>query len=228
MIFKTIARNIIELSFNFSIKVIEFFNNMEPYKRKAEMLSSMPEGTLGKAIADCLKDNNLRLVPGYESHDLKHVVLDYKMTPVDEIRMQAFMLGNGNYTLPCFIILIFGIILLPGKCSQFLKDFNRGKQAIPIASWTIEQYADKRIAGLQAEIFDSSLRPKNTVSIVNIISYLTMFAGISGMLFCLPFLFSASLADLVGAGFPFVGGAILFIGGLNALSNISKQRQKIS
>ena len=42
------------------------------------------------------------------------------------------------------------------------------------------------------------------------------------MLFCLPFLFSSNVADLVGAGFPFVGGAILFVGGLLVLSNLSK------
>ena len=71
------------------------------------------DGTLGKDIANCLEKNNLRFVPNYESHDLKHVLLDFKMTPVDEIRMQAFMLGNGNYSIPGFAIFIFGALLLP-------------------------------------------------------------------------------------------------------------------
>jgi hypothetical protein len=42
------------------------------------------------------------------------------------------------------------------------------------------------------------------------------------MLFCLPFLFSSNMADLVGAGFPFVSGAILIAGGLLTLSNLSR------
>ncbi|GGB74210.1 hypothetical protein GCM10007424_12660 [Flavobacterium suaedae] len=223
MIFQKIARSIIKISFDFSIKIIESLNDMEPYKLKERKLSAMTDGTLGKAISNCLRDNNLSLVPGYESHDLKHVILGYEMTPVDEIRMQAFMLGNRNYTLPCFIILIFGMVLLPSKWSLFFKDFNKGRNAKPIALWSVEEYADKDLSVLQYEVFESASNPQNNINIVSIISYIAMFAGVFGMLFCLPFLFSVSVADLVGAGFPFVGGAILFIGGLNALSNVSRQ-----
>jgi len=50
-------------------------------------------------------------------------------------------------------------------------------------------------------------------------------AGIFGMLFCFPFLWSSNIADLVGAGFPFVAGAILTIGGLVNLSILSKNVQ---
>ncbi|WP_343744769.1 hypothetical protein [Chitinophaga sp.] len=42
------------------------------------------------------------------------------------------------------------------------------------------------------------------------------------MIYCLPFLFSSSMKDLVGAGFPFVGGAIIASAGLIALSNLAK------
>ena len=38
------------------------------------------------------------------------------------------------------------------------------------------------------------------------------------MLFCFPFLWSARMEDLVGAGFPFVGAAVLFSCGLVALA----------
>ncbi len=55
-------------------------------------------------------------------------------------------------------------------------------------------------------------------SFINIISLLTMAAGLFGMLFCFKFLWSALLEDLVGAGFPFVAGAILFGCGLIALT----------
>ena len=55
-------------------------------------------------------------------------------------------------------------------------------------------------------------------STINLISVVTMGAGLFGMLFCLRFLWSALLEDLVGAGFPFVGGAILFGCGLISLT----------
>ena len=57
---------------------------------------------------------------------------------------------------------------------------------------------------------------------LNIIAILTMIAGAFGMLFCFPFLWSANIADLVGAGFPFVGGAILFSFGLLTLAVLNR------
>jgi len=48
------------------------------------------------------------------------------------------------------------------------------------------------------------------------------------MLFCVKFLFSSNIADLVGAGFPFIGGAILSVGGLLALSNLSRHKKAVA
>jgi hypothetical protein len=55
-------------------------------------------------------------------------------------------------------------------------------------------------------------------------SYVLVAAGLFGMLFCFPFLWSANMADLVGAGFPFVGGAILVAGGLLSLTLQANRR----
>lgn len=58
--------------------------------------------------------------------------------------------------------------------------------------------------------------------IAKIGAYSAIAAGLFGMLFCLPFLFSANMFDLVGAGFPFVGGCVIASAGLISLSNITK------
>ncbi|KGO79189.1 hypothetical protein Q762_14550 [Flavobacterium cauense R2A-7] len=115
---------------------------MKPYNQKVEKLRELPKGTLGNDIAKILDENKVKLIPNYESHDLKHVLLNYGMNAEDEIRMQAFMLGNGNYTFPCIAILTFGTILLPGMWSTFYKDYKRGKNAKPISSWSIDKYAE--------------------------------------------------------------------------------------
>ena len=151
------------------------------------------------------------------------------MTPVDEIRMQAFMLGNGNYTIPCFAILTFGAILLPGKWKTFYADFKLGRTTQPISTWTIDEFAEKETAQLRKMIFNQSTSRQPIFTMKTITKYgaiASIAAGILGMIFCLPFLFSSSLADLVGAGFPFVGGAILVVGGLLALSNLSRSESK--
>ena len=65
----------------------------------------------------------------------------------------------------------------------------------------------------------------NPNKILTIVSIVIAFAGIAGMVITLPFLFSARMEDLVGAGFPFVGGSILVIGGLISLSiNLNKSK----
>jgi hypothetical protein len=205
---------------------------MDYYEYKVERLNNYPEGTAGKEIAKCLKNHQLRLVPGYESHDLKHVLLGYQMTPLDEIRMQAFMLGNGNWTLPSLLIFLFGFVLLPNHWRIFWQDFQKGKNSLSIAAWTIEQYAHCDLLQLRQSIakpqiikLDTLMEWNKLYYISKMGSFLAITAGIFGMLFCFPFLWSSNIADLVGAGFPFVAGAILAIGGL---INISLLTAKLS
>lgn len=228
-IFQRTARGIIKTSFNFSVWTIEQFHNMKPYNEKVEALRKYPPGTLGYDIAKCLDENKLGLVPNYESHDLKHVLLDYKMTPLDEIRMQAFMLGNGNYTLPCFAILTFGAVLLPDEWSTLHADYKRGRASKQIATWTIEDVADFQTHFLRDHVFEPNTKPQTSFTMKSLTKFAAMstfIAGVFGMLFCLPFLFSSDMADLVGAGFPFVGGAILAVGGLFAMSNLNRSESR--
>lgn len=128
---------------------------MDVYTKKVYDLQLLKEGSLGKEIANTLAHHHVTLVPRYESHDLKHVLLGYDMTPEDEIRMQAFMIGNGNYSIPSFTIFIFGALLLPDLWSTFHKDFKKGLNTIPISDWTIEQYASQSLMGLRAILSQS-------------------------------------------------------------------------
>lgn len=224
-ILQKIARRIIKVSFDTSVKTIEYFSKMDKYHKQVTKLRNLEKGTLGKEIANCLDNHNLTLVPKYESHDLKHVLLDYKMTAEDEIRMQAFMVGNGNYSIPSFTILTFGAILLPDLWKTLYADFKKGKETIEISEWTIEKYATRNLAELKSELLKPKFEQKPMIDMKQLTkfgAFASITAGIFGMLFCLPFLFSSNIADLVGAGFPFIGGAILSVGGLLALSNLSR------
>ncbi len=223
--FQKLARAIIEKSFHLSVWAIEQFHDMSHFDNKAEKLRELPDGKLGKDIANCLEKCNLRLVPGYESHDLKHVLLGFEMTPVDEIRMQAFMIGNGNCSIPSLAIFLFGAILLPDLWATFYRDFQKGRQSTSIKTWTIEAFGNCHTSMLRQSVFNHSLVKDSKFELkplIKIAALLSVFFGGSGMLYCLPFLFSSNLADLIGAGFPFVGGAILVGSGLVALSNLTR------
>ncbi len=149
------------------------------------------------------------------------------MTPVDEIRMQAFMIGNGNLSIPSIAIFIFGFILLPSQWIQLAKDFQVGINSKSIKNWTIAEFAEQDLEQLRNKVI---LRDKKVIDMGLIMkrlaysgSIFSMIAGGVGMIYCLPYLFSSVMEDLVGAGFPFVGGALLFMGGLISLSIRTKQ-----
>jgi hypothetical protein len=222
-----IPETIIKASFHLSVWAIEQFHDMKVYKNKVEELRKSNHGTLGKDIVNCLDQHNLRLVPGYESHDLKHVLLNYAMTPLDEIRMQAFMIGNGNISIPSIAIFLYGFILLPHKWHQLFKDFKLGLRSESIKTWTMEQYASRQTEELRKQVINTRQREGIALRrLAQIGSLSAIAAGLFGMLFCLPYLFSSALEDLVGAGFPFIGGAILLASGLISLSIQSKQNQQ--
>ena len=227
-ILNTLAEKIIEKSFYFSVWFIEQFSETEKLKEKTQRLSKLEEGTLGKEIANILNQKKINLVPNYESHDLKHALLGFKMTPLDEIRMQAFMLGNGNWSFPSLAIFIFGVVLLPSKWKLFRTDFIEGATAIPIKDWSIELFADKQLDELREYVFNSTSHKLNQIKDSKIRktsqygSIVIVAAGIFGMLYCFPYLWSSNMADLVGAGFPFLAGSILVVGGMINLSILSR------
>ena len=60
-------------------------------------------------------------------------------------------------------------------------------------------------------------------NVINGVAILTMISGAFGMLFCYPFLWSAKIENLVGAGFSFLAGAILFGTGLITIGIFNKK-----
>ena len=61
---------------------------------KLEQLRTLEKGTVGREVAEMLDEKGYRLIPKFENHDLKHIVLDYEMTMQDEIKMHSYLVGN--------------------------------------------------------------------------------------------------------------------------------------
>lgn len=91
------------------IFILERLYGIHEMTTKLKHLRSLETGTVGKEIANMLDTYGYRLIPKFENHDLKHIVLDFPMTMRDEIRMQAYLVGNGNKTLPCLIFLSLAV-----------------------------------------------------------------------------------------------------------------------
>ncbi|WP_299254970.1 hypothetical protein [uncultured Aquimarina sp.] len=105
---------------------------------KLHELRLLPEGTIGKDVFKMLNSRHLKIIPKFEEHDMKHIILGYSMSSIDEIRMQAYLFGNGNYNIFCLLFLASGI-MFPEYWNTFYKDYKKGKNAISMSNLTFEK-----------------------------------------------------------------------------------------
>jgi hypothetical protein len=117
---------------------------------KLQRMRGLPRGTVGREVADVLDRRGYRLIPKFESHDLKHVILGYDMTVVDEIRMQAYLLGNGNYTLPCLASVMPGLFY-PSIWKLLCNDFKQGRKGKSIFHLTIDECMSSSLSDVRRE-----------------------------------------------------------------------------
>jgi len=111
-------------------------------------LRTLPAGTVGQEIASMLDKKGYRLIPKFENHDLKHIVLDYEMTMKDEIRMQAYLVGNGNYSFPCLLFLSLGIFY-PTVWKDLPKEYRLGQRMTSIHLLTLDNCMDRRLTEIK-------------------------------------------------------------------------------
>ena len=113
-------------------------------------LRTLQRKTVGREIAEMLDRKNYRLIPKFENHDLKHIVLNYDMTMKDEIRMQAYLVGNGNHTLPCLIFLSLGVFY-PIVWKDLPAAFRQGKKTNPINFLTLDNCMKRNLDEVRME-----------------------------------------------------------------------------
>lgn len=146
---RKMAENAIEfLKIYGFIKPMQWFSNKKHYHQKLEYMRSLPEGTVGFDIARILDKNDLELIPLFEEHDLKHLLLGYEMTTIEELRLQAYLFGNGNYSIFCVLFLATGLFL-PSQWNTFYQDYQRGKLGNDILSLKIDESMLKKTESLK-------------------------------------------------------------------------------
>lgn len=96
-----------------------------PYSVKD--LQHFEEGTVGRALYSFFFNNDLELLPHYEKHDIKHVVLGYPPTEEGEVSLQCFMLANGRITAPVIFSVFVGVLIMPESWFTFRKAWKRGR-----------------------------------------------------------------------------------------------------
>lgn len=101
-------------------------------------------------MANLLDDQGFQLIPKFPNHDLKHVVLEYEMKMEDEIKMQAYLVGNGNYTWPCLLFLSLGLFR-PRIWKELFIHYKQGQNSQSIFNLNLEDIMEVSIDEIRAE-----------------------------------------------------------------------------
>ncbi|MEQ1825386.1 MAG: hypothetical protein ABL921_05545 [Pirellula sp.] len=113
------------------------------YEQKLQLLRSLPAHTVGNDLAKMLDEKGLKLIPGFERHDLNHLILGYGMEPEEELCMQAYLVGNGYYKFHCCLFLSSGL-LLPCLWKTLFAHYQLGKRSESLASLSLNEYMAER------------------------------------------------------------------------------------
>ena len=136
--FKLFAEHLIDsIKVNCVIKPLQRIYNQQFYDDQLMQMRNLPSNTIGNDLAKMLDENNLKLIPTSENHDLKHLILGYGMTTQEEIKMQAYLLGNGSRKLTCVLFLSSGL-LFPSLWKEYYQAYKKGKIAPSILKLSLE------------------------------------------------------------------------------------------
>jgi hypothetical protein len=117
------------LTHGIALPLITRFRNNPEFPYTMNDLMSLPDGTLGKDLANYLTSKKFTLLRNYERHDCKHIILQFEMDEVGEACMQYYFFGNRRYSLPVLSTVLVVTILMPEHWSKFYKEFKRGRRS---------------------------------------------------------------------------------------------------
>lgn len=127
---KKLRSNILVLlTHTIALPILKIIRRKKKFPYSMEQLSALPYETVGNELWQLLNAHSIRLLPYYERHDIKHVVLDYPFTDEGEVSLQFFMLANGRVSFPVLATVIYGLVTMPEYYSSFRTAWERGKQA---------------------------------------------------------------------------------------------------
>jgi hypothetical protein len=132
------------------IWLLELIHGKDYLAPKLNHLKTLQLGTVGREVAEMLDNKQYRLIPKFENHDLKHIILEYEMTMKNEIRMQAYLIGNGNFTFPCLIFFSLGIFY-PTIWKYLLSEYQTGKVSKSIHFLTLDNCMELQLIDVKNE-----------------------------------------------------------------------------
>jgi len=121
------------------------------WRLTAEDYRNMPANSMGKKLIEYMDENKIPFKPNLVRHDLKHILLGYKMNMPDELRIHAFLIGNRSYNPMAITYLFICVCIVPEIIPTLRKDFKRGRTAHCLKKIPLEHF-------IQADVIDCRKR----------------------------------------------------------------------
>lgn len=134
-IIKFRSKLLVYLTHNMALPVLRIIRKSPIFPYSSLQLRLFATGTLGHDLINMLDEKQLKLLPHYAKHDIKHLLLQYDTTDEGEVCLQCFMLGNKHLSLPVIATVVFGFTTMPEYWSKFIKAYQRGKNSTAINKW---------------------------------------------------------------------------------------------
>lgn len=126
---------LVYLTHQIALPLLKLLRKPEVFPYSANELLALPAGTLGRDLMGMIENKELKLLPDYVRHDMKHLLLGYGTTDEGEVCLQCFMLGNRHVSFPVLVTVIFGFLTMPEHWKKFVRSIKRGRRSVPISHW---------------------------------------------------------------------------------------------
>jgi ubiquinone biosynthesis protein Coq4 len=127
--YKTLRRRLLVfLTHGVALPVLKCIRAKKIFPYTAAQLRQLPPRTVGHDLAEMLDRQGLTLLPYYEKHDIKHLLLGFGMDEKGEACLQCFMLGNGRVSFPVLATVLYALLTMPEYHKAMKQAYRAGKQ----------------------------------------------------------------------------------------------------
>ena len=138
------------------IRAVPLLNRVRPCARwhhTLGQLRALPPASWGATLAQFLAARGFEdFLPNYQAHDAFHALLGYETDVEGELRLQAFMVGNGSASIAGRVLFVLSWMLLPELWPQLRRDIRRGRASTHVGAWDVPALLQHDIDALRASI----------------------------------------------------------------------------
>ena len=129
-----------------TMRLVALICKEKKWRFSIEDYRKMPEDTIGRVVAEKLDKMGHSFIYNGHQHDIRHIVLEYEMNVIGEIRMQYFLVGNDVlWDYKGWMTIVFGMLVLPDYWRTYLKEWKRGRAASKITHLEWENRLEENV-----------------------------------------------------------------------------------